>query len=161
MNRVSTDQLEEVRRLFSHFLKERNLRQTAERFAILEEIYSTPGHFDADELFFRLKQKGCQVSRATVYNTLDLLLECDLVVKHQFGGNQAKYERAFAYRQHDHLICLDCNAILEFCAPQLQEIKEMVESIYPFKIKSHSLQLYGECQQEDCPNRIRNVGETA
>ncbi len=158
---VSTDHLEEVKRLFSNFLKERNLRQTAERFAILEEIYSTPGHFDADELFVRLKEKGCRVSRATVYNTLDLLLECDLVVKHQFGSNQAKYERAFAYRQHDHLICLDCQAIFEFCAPQLQSIKEMVEDIYPVRIKSHSLQLYGECLQEDCPNRSRVEDETA
>ena len=148
-----TNRIEEVKRIFSAFLKERNLRQTAERFAILEEIYSTDDHFNADELFLRMKSRGIRVSRATVYNTLELLQECDLVVKHQFGQNQAKYERAYAYRQHDHLICLDCDALFEFCDPRIQSIREMVEEIYQFKVKHHSLQMYGHCLRADCPNK--------
>lgn len=146
-------QMEEVRSTFREFLKRRSQRQTPERFAILEEVYATPGHFDADELFVRLKQEGSRVSRATVYNTLELLLECDLVVKHQFGKNQAKYERAYAFWQHDHLICLDCNEVLEFCDPRIQSIQEMVAEIYQFEIKQHALNLYGHCKREACPNR--------
>ena len=66
------------------------------------------------------------MSRATVYNTLDVLIECDLAAKHQFGRHQARYERAYAYWQHDHLICLDCREILEFCDPRLQNIQDTV-----------------------------------
>lgn len=149
-------QVEKVHAIFQAFLKRRNLRQTPERFVVLDEIYTTGDHIDADELYLRLKQKGNRVSRATVYNTLDLLLECDLVVRHQFGKNQAKYERAYSYWQHDHLICLDCNAVMEFCDPRIQSIQEMVAEIYNFEIKHHALNLYGHCLNPDCPNRPTN-----
>ena len=146
--------LEEVHRLFRDFLKERGQRQTPERFTILDAVYDTGDHFDADELYIRLRSAGAQVSRATVYNTLDLLLECDLVVRHQFGQNQAKYERAYAYWQHDHLICEDCGHIFEFCDPRLQSIQETVAEIYGFDVSRHALSVYGHCQKgEACPNR--------
>ncbi len=150
---LSDRQLDEVRNIFGAFLKKRGQRQTPERFAVLEEIYISDDHFDADELFLRLRKKGSHISRATVYNTLELLTECDLVVRHQFGSSQAKYERAYSRRQHDHLICLDCNALLEFCDPRLQSIQEMVAGIYKFEITHHSLHMYGHCIREDCPNR--------
>jgi Fur family ferric uptake transcriptional regulator len=145
--------LEQVRTLFSDFLRKRHQRQTPERFAILEQVYETDGHFDADELFARLSEEGVGVSRATVYNTLDLLIECNLVVRHQFGNKQAKYERAYSYWQHDHLICMDCNELFEFCDPRLQEIQQMVGEIYQFDIQQHSLHVYGRCNRENCPNR--------
>ena len=146
-------QIDEVHGRFRAFLKRQGLRQTPERFMVLDAIYATGDHVDADELYLRLQQDGNRVSRATVYNTLDLLLECDLVVRHQFGKNQAKYERAFSYWQHDHLICLDCSELLEFCDPRIQSIQEMIADIYQFDIKHHSLNLYGHCRREDCPNR--------
>ena len=152
-------QVEKIRNVFAAFLKERNLRQTPERVAILEEVYAWDDHFDADELYLRLKNNGVQVSRATVYNTLDLLVACDLVGRHQFGHNQAKYERAYSYWQHDHLICMDCNEVLEFCDPRLQSIQEMVAEIYQFEIKHHSLTMYGHCRREDCPNRPDETAE--
>ena len=152
MHTLPKERLEEVHNIFRVFLKKRNLRQTPERFVVLAAIYATGDHVDADELYLRLRQKGNRVSRATVYNTLDLLLECDLVVRHQFGKNQAKYERAFHYWQHDHLICLDCNAVMEFCDPRIQRIQEMVAEIYQFEIKKHALNLYGHCLRENCPN---------
>ncbi len=159
MSLIPKRQLEEVRRIFSEFLKDRNQRQTPERFAILDEVYGTSGHFDADELYVRLKEKDVRVSRATVYNTLDLLIECDLVVRHQFGNKQAKYERAYSYWQHDHLICMDCNELFEFCDPRIQSIQEMVAEIYEFEVKHHSLHIYGHCRRENCPNR-RAVGNS-
>ncbi len=157
MSSLSQQQIAEVRNLFRAFLKKRNLRQTPERFMVLEEVYATNDHVDADELYLRLKQKGNRVSRATVYNTLDLLLDCDLVGRHQFGKNQAKYERAYSYWQHDHLICLDCNEVLEFCDPRIQGIQDMVAEIYQFDIKHHALHLYGHCQRDDCSNRPENA----
>ena len=159
MSTLPQQKIDEVRSIFQAFLKKRNKRQTPERFAVLEEIYKTDDHVDADELYVRLKQDGTRVSRATVYNTLELLLECDLVVRHQFGKNQAKYERAYSYWQHDHLICMDCNELLEFCDPRLQSIQEMVADIYEFDIKHHSLNMYGHCMREDCPNRAEAEDE--
>lgn len=150
-------QLDEVHRIFLAFLKQRSLRQTPERFTVLDALYATSDHVDADELFLRLQQEGNRVSRATVYNTLDLLLECDLAVKHQFGKNQAKYERAYSYWQHDHLICLDCNELMEFCDPRLHSIQQMVAEIYQFEITHHSLNLYGHCQRAGCPNRVEEA----
>src|SRR5262245_34622473 len=94
-----------VKEVFSDYLEKHNQRKTSERFAILEEIYSRHDHFDAESLFIELKEKKFDISRATVYNTLDLLSECELVTKHQFGNNLARYEKSYGYRQHDHLIC--------------------------------------------------------
>jgi len=156
MSTLPQQQIDEVHTIFRAFLKKRGLRQTPERFMVLDEVYATSDHVDADELYIRLKQAGNRVSRATVYNTLDLLLECELVVRHQFGKNQAKYERAYSYWQHDHLICLDCNELLEFCDPRIQSIQEMVADIYQFEIKHHSLNLYGHCLRDPCPNRTED-----
>ena len=150
---LTTRQLDEVRQRFLAFLKERGQRRTPERLAILDALYATSDHIDADTLYARLLADGVSVSRATVYNTLDLLIECDLVVRHQFGQQQAKFERAFAYWQHDHLICLDCGEILEFCDPRLQEIQETVADIYGFEVARHALTVYAHCRREACPSK--------
>ena len=117
------DHFSKVREMFRLFLRENNLRPTPQRFAVLEEIDSLDGHFDADELHLRLIMKGERVSRATVYTTLGLLQAADLIKKHQFGQNQAKYEPAFRFRQHDHLICSDCGEVFEFCDPRIHWIQ--------------------------------------
>lgn len=153
------ERVELVRAQFREYLRANGLRQTPERFAVLAEVYTSEDHFDADELYMRLKMKGGQVSRATVYNTLDLLLSAELVKRHQFGQNQSKFEAAWSYRQHDHLICNDCNEVFEFCDPRIQGIQEMVEQIFHMKVESHSLHMYATCHREDCPNRPKD-GET-
>ena len=96
-----------------------------------------------------MKNKNYRVSRATVYNTLDLLVDSGLVTKHQFGKNLSLYERAHSRKQHDHLICTDCDKIIEFCDPRIQQIKDSVESMFNVKINSHSLYFYGECNCKD------------
>ncbi|MFZ9981821.1 MAG: Fur family transcriptional regulator [Cyclobacteriaceae bacterium] len=143
---------EEVRRKFTEFLESKSLRKTGERYAILEEIYTSEGHYDADSLFLMLKKKH-QVSRATVYNTLDLLVECELVMKHQFGKNQAVYEKSWGSRQHDHLICIDCRQVVEFCDPRIQTIQNTVEDLLQFDVLSHSLVLHASCRKSNCKNR--------
>src|SRR5688572_25768411 len=105
---------EKVQNIFSEYLEKEGLRKTPERFVILKEIYSMQEHFDVDSLFSVLKEKKYQVSRATIYNTIDHLLNCGLVTRHQFGKNLAQYEKSYTFRQHDHLICQDCEKVLEF-----------------------------------------------
>lgn len=137
--------LEEVRSILTAYLESRNLRRTEERFAILNEIYKLKEHFDAESLFLHMKKLNYQVSRATVYNNLDLLVQCALVKKHQFGKNMAQYERSYGNKQHDHLICLDCARVIEFCDPRIQQIKDMMGEMLHFKVAHHSLNLYGHC----------------
>lgn len=146
-------QMEDVRRHFADFLKARGLRRTPERAAILEALYATPDHVTADDLFARVAASGLSVSRATVYNTLDVLVECDLAARHQFGQLTARYERAFAYWQHDHLICLDCGHIFEFCDPRLQNVQDTVGQIYDLDVTQHAMTVYGHCRRTDCERR--------
>lgn len=132
-----------VKKLFTDYLQQRKLRKTPERYAILKEIYSGTGHFDIDMLYNRMKENKYMVSRATLYNTIELLLDSGLVVKHQFGHNRALYERAYKFRQHDHFIDMETEEVMEFCDPRLLEIQRAIEEQLGVEITHHSLIFYG------------------
>lgn len=131
---------------FMVYLTRHKHRKTPERFAILDHIYSTKGHFDMDSLYKSMIDVNFRVSRATLYNTIDLLLDCGLVVKHQFGANVAKYERAYGNENHDHLICTSCGQVWEtkngdlFTPAQQKRIKK-------FTVNYYSMYIYGICSK--------------
>ena len=105
---------ETVKQMLTEYLQKNGHRKTPERYAILETIYSIKGHFDIDTLYHYMENEGnFRVSRATLYNTIVLLMDANLVIKHQFG-NSSQYERAYKNKNHHHLICTECGKVTEF-----------------------------------------------
>lgn len=141
---VSAKLVEKVRESFTNHLKRENLRATEQRYEVLNSVLEMSGHFGAEDLFIKMKSEGKRVSRATVYNTLDLLFELGVVSRHKVG-NVFVYERAFGREHHDHLICVNCGSIIEFQSEEIEKIQDEICKKYKFKPIRHTHQIFGLC----------------
>jgi len=138
--------IKSVKDILNNYMSKHQLRKTQERFKILEYVYSLDKHFDVDELHKYLKEKDFVVSKATVYNTLELLLKAGLVKKHYFHDHAAYYEKSYFNKSHDHIIVKDENGktvqIIEFCDPRIELIKKDLEERTGLSIDDHDLYFF-------------------
>lgn len=146
--KVKNKNIEIIKDVLRQYIKEKGFRNTPERYTILEEIYNYDHHFNVDDLYLLMVQKKYQVSKATIYNTIEVFLDAGLVRKHQFGEGTT-YEKSYFDKQHDHLVLYKENSdkeieeIIEFCDPRIQMIKESIETAFDVKIDNHTLYFYG------------------
>jgi Fur family ferric uptake transcriptional regulator len=144
-NEQRTDIKEVAKRKFMDYLTAHKCRKTAERFAVLDVIYSDSRHFDTDMLLETLQKIGFPVSRATLYNTVQLLLDSKLIVKHHFEENRAFYERAGG-DFHLHLVCTNCHSVTEHTDAELQRAI-LSKKIKKFKPAHYVLNVSGLCAE--------------
>jgi len=149
--------IEIVKEVLRQYLQKKQYRSTPERFAIIEEIYNLDQHFNVDDLYLIMIQKKYQVSKATIYNSVEIFLDAGLIRKHQFEdrSSSSTYEKSYFNKQHDHLIVYkhdgserEIDEIIEFCDPRIQGIKESIEDAFGVNIDSHSLYFYGYKREE-------------
>ena len=138
---------------FTEYLTFRKHRKTSERYAILDHIYTIKGHFNMDSLFNSMLGASFRVSRSTLYNTIELLLDCGLVVKHQFGANASQYERAYGNENHDHIICIDCGEVRESRSNLISDAQ--LKKIKKFTVSYYSMYIYGICSKCSYARRMK------
>ena len=133
---------------FEEFLKLKELKYTSERKLILKVIFSFHKHFDVEELFEKLRKQGNNVSRATIYRTIPLLIQSGLITETLHCQDKTSYENIFNKKHHDHLVCINCGKITEFYNEKIEKLQEEVCREHNFVPIEHRLGIKGYC--EDC-----------
>lgn len=133
--------------IFAEFLTHKGMRLTAEREAVLSEVFAEHDHFDIDELFLRLRQKGQRISRASVYRTLPLLVGSGLVNEVYFEDGHLHYEHIYGHDHHCHLRCLGCRKIFEFKDEGVLKAERRIARANGFEATWHKMEIFGYCSQ--------------
>jgi len=140
-------------KIFKNFLVEKGLKLTRERMAVMTEIFAYHGHFEPEHLYLRIKGSGIKASRASVYRTLNLLVESGLVERISRTEKSNIYEHTFGHKHHDHMICTACGEIIEFYSERLEDVQNMICTENDFHGTSHILEIRGQCGK--CRKRVR------
>ncbi|MBV6477465.1 MAG: Ferric uptake regulation protein [Ignavibacteria bacterium] len=152
---------EKVKEMFITFLKKNAHRITNERFLILDSALNIEGHFDADELYLKMKNEYLQVSRATVYNTLELMSDCKILTKHNFKGDRTRYETKVGRKPHYHIICINCNKIIEFEYPMIEKIQNKICKENNLEIVDHTFQVFAKCENAEKCDKKKQTNSSA
>ena len=145
MSTLSDEELDQAVDTFEHFLREKRLKMTDQRRTMVRAALGQRGHFTAEELHRRLNRADDSVSMATVYRGLALLEEAELLEGHDFADGHRRFERALDREHHDHMICLDCRAVVEFTNERIEQLQEEVVQGHGFSLDDHRLTLFVRC----------------
>jgi len=159
---VDESLVKEKEAAFADFIKRKGLKTTRQRSTIISTFFRLRGHISVEELLNEVKKANPRIGYATVYRTLHLLVESNLVEERRFGDGMARYEGHSDVEHHDHMICLECGEIFEFFNPRLEALQEKLAEENNFKIYRHRLELYGACQDlESCERRKKDRANEA
>jgi Fur family ferric uptake transcriptional regulator len=139
--------VERLRVRLNDYMARHGLRSTEQRRVVTEMFFSSQGHLSIEELLEQVRLEESKIGYATVYRTLKLLKECGLAYERHFGDGVSRYEVAWEDEHHDHLICVECEKIIEFENDNIEELQHKVASLYGFKLVRHKLELYGICPE--------------
>lgn len=135
------------------YLAKKNLKQTRQRRAIIELFINENRHLSAEELHEAARHNGQNVGLATIYRTLNLLADAGLAEQKSFGEGHQVYEVHMPGAHHDHLICIDCGAVIEFENDEIEALQEKVARLHDFTLATHRLDLFGHCTKTNCDRR--------
>ena len=159
---VDDKMVQEKEAAFARYIQEQGLKTTRQRNTIVAVFFRLRGHISVEELLVEVKKVNPRIGYATVYRTLHLLVESNLVEERRFGDGLARYEGHSDVEHHDHMICLECGNISEFYNPRLEALQEQLAEENNFEIFRHRLELYGACKdKEACASRAKKKGAQA
>jgi len=137
--------MQKEKEIFFEHLKRSGNKRTAQRELILDVFLETEGHSSAEELYQIIKAKDPHVGATTVYRTLKLLAECGLAREERLGDGRTRYEHLYNHQHHDHLICTECGALIEFYSEVIENKQDEIARQYQFRPTNHSLRIFGIC----------------
>ena len=149
-----------VRQQLETFLAGKGLRRTKQRDVIIEAAFGTKEHFNADDLHDMARRIDRTISRATVYRTLLLLVECGLLREVDLGRDQTYYDPNYLDKpSHNHLVCIDCGKVVEFADSHLELLNDCLTRRMGFRPVKQSIKIEACCEQLRtkgvCPNLIK------
>ncbi len=140
--------------VFREYLQKHKLRYTREREQIIKEIFSTHDHFDVEAIYLSMRQKGIQVSKASIYRLIPLLIETGLIQEVYYEDGHMHYEHVYGHEHHCHLRCTRCRKIEEFVDRRLQEIEKDLAEKFGYEIIDRKLEVKGLCPE--CREKVKN-----
>ena len=138
---------EQLLNIFKETLKKEGMKYTLQRKAVFEELMASQDHRECEDIYLSIKNQSKHVSRATVYRTMDILVQNNLARRLDLGKSSSLYERKINSPHHDHLICTSCGKIMEFIDEEIERLQENIAQKYNFNITRHIHQLFGICKQ--------------
>ena len=149
----------EVKERLNSFITAKGLRRTKQRDIIVDTAFATEEHFTAEELLDMVRKVDSTVSRATVYRTLSLLVECKLLHAIDLGRDQTYYDPNFLDKpQHNHLICTDCNRVVEFEDEHIALLEECITRRLGFRASSKSIRIEASCEELSRTGKCKYLG---
>jgi len=156
LNYIRSVDLLSYKERFKYFLKERDLKYTPEREEIIEAIVKLQKHFDAEDIYQQLRKQKSDVSLATVYRTIPLLVDSGLIMETLHCREKVLYEKIYNKRHHDHMVCVNCGKIIEFYNEDVEKLQDEICHKYQFIATEHRLGIKGYCKE--CQDKLNIKG---